>query len=356
MRYKRRKTKVIKVGKVKVGGSNPISIQAMAKTATNDVLGTVRQINRLKAAGADIVRVAVKDIKDAKAIKDIKTKTDIPIVADIHFNYKFALEAIKNGIDKIRLNPGNIFNVEQIKEITKFARINKVPIRVGVNSGSVRIHKGSLVDSMVKSALDYIKILEKFKFNDIVVSLKASDISETISAYEKMAKLCDYPFHLGVTATGPLVPGTVKSTLAIGNLLKEGIGDTIRVSLTSNPEDEVMVAKEILQSLGLRKFAPQIISCPTCGRCEVDLLKIVNNLKNRLNTMHPKNGKISSRKIAIMGCIVNGPGEAKEADLGIAFARNSALVFKRGKIVKRTSESDSIDFLTKQIEKMYKKG
>ncbi|MFH1655351.1 MAG: flavodoxin-dependent (E)-4-hydroxy-3-methylbut-2-enyl-diphosphate synthase [Candidatus Omnitrophota bacterium] len=351
MKIKRRKTKIIEVGNLKMGGSSPISIQAMSKTDTKDISATVRQINRLKSVGADIVRVAVKDIKDAKAIKDIKRKTDVPLVADIHFNYQFALEAIKNGADKIRLNPGNIYNLSQIKKVANMARKHRIPIRVGINSGSVKKSRGSIVGSMVKSALDYIKILERLRFYDIVVSLKASGVDDTIKAYEKMAKLCNYPFHLGVTATGPLIPGTIKSTLAIATLLKEGIGDTIRVSLTSEPEDEIIVAKEILQSLSLRKPSLEIVSCPTCGRCEVDLIKLVNNLKNRLNGACSKN-KAATRRIAIMGCIVNGPGEAKEADLGIAFTRHSALVFKKGKIFKKMSERDSIDFLVKEIKKI----
>lgn len=351
MELKRRKTGVVKVADIKIGGSNPVSIQGMTKTETRNVSATVKQIIQLKNIGAEIVRIAVKDIEDAKAIKDIKKKIDIPLVADIHFNYQFAIEAIKNGIDKIRLNPGNIYDSNHVKEVVACAKEYKIPIRVGVNSGSLSKSSGSLANSMVRSALDYIKILEKLRFFDIVVSLKASEVQETISAYEKLAKLCDYPFHVGVTATGPLMPGTIKSTLAIGSLLKEGIGDTIRVSLTGSPEDEIMVSKEILQSLGLRNFYPEIISCPTCGRCQVDLIKIVNVLKNRLDGLPSKNGKLSVKKIALMGCIVNGPGEAKQADMGIAFTRNLALVFKKGKVIKKTSQKDSIDFLVKQLEK-----
>jgi len=351
MKIKRRKTKVIKVGSVRIGGSHPVSVQAMTKTNTKDISATVRQIHKLESAGADIVRVAVKDIKDAKAIKQIKSSTDIPLVADIHFNYQFAMEAIKNGIDKIRLNPGNIYNINQIKQVVNSAKRHKVPIRVGVNSGSVRKSRGSLVDSMVKSASDYIKILEKLGFYDIVISLKAAGVADTIKAYEKMAKLCSYPFHLGVTATGPLIPGTIKSTLAIGSLLRKGIGDTIRVSLTSSPENEIVVAKEILQSLGLRKPSLEIVSCPTCGRCEVDLIQIVNSLKNRLNGVCSKKIK-THKRIAIMGCVVNGPGEAKDADLGVAFARKSALVFKKGRVFRKMSERDSINFLVKEIEKI----
>lgn len=351
MEYKRRKTRVIKVGDIRIGGSSPISIQAMTKTETKDISATVNQINRLKEIGAEIVRVAVKDIQDAKAIKIIRGKINVALVADIHFNYQFAIEAIKNGIDKIRLNPGNIYDYNQIKEVVACAKECKVPIRVGVNSGSVRKVGGSLVNSMVKSALDYIKTLEKLKFSDIVVSLKASEVKDTVSAYENLAKLCDYPFHLGVTATGPLIPGTIKSTLAIGSLLEEGIGDTIRVSLTSRPEDEIMVSKEILQSLGLRNFYPEIVSCPTCGRCQVDLIKIVNLIKNKVDALPLRNSRLASKKIALMGCIVNGPGEAKQADMGVAFTRNLALLFKKGKVIKKASQKDSINFILKQLEK-----
>lgn len=351
MGIKRRKTRVVKVAKVGIGGAYPISIQGMTKTETKNILATVKQINQLRNIGAEIVRIAVKDMEDASAVKEIKKKTGIPLVADIHFNYQFAIEAIKNGIDKIRLNPGNIYDANQIKEVVACAKEYKIPIRVGVNSGSLRKSSGSLVNSMVKSALDYIKTLERLRFFDVVVSLKASEVQDTISAYEKLAKLCDYPFHVGITATGPLIPGTIKSTLSIGSLLKEGIGDTIRVSLTSKPEDEIMVSKEILQSLGLRNFSPEIISCPTCGRCQVDLIKIVNLIKNKVDNLPSKNGKLSAKKIAIMGCIVNGPGEAKQADMGIAFTRNLALVFKKGKVIKKTSQKDSIDFIVKQLEK-----
>lgn len=352
MKNIRRKTRQVKVGNIKIGGTAPISIQSMVKTETKEISATIKQIKRLKAAGADIVRVAIKDIKDAKAIKEIKKKTDIPLVADIHFNYQFAIEAIKNGIDKIRLNPGNIYDKNQIREVVVLAKKRKIPIRVGVNSGSVQAKGKTVVDSMVKSASDYLKILEKLDFQDIVVSLKASDVADTIAAYEKMAKLCDYPFHLGVTATGPLIPGAIKSTLAIGSLLKEGIGDTIRVSLTASPEDEIIVAKEILQSLGLRRFSPEIISCPTCGRCEVDLVKMVNSFQERLEKITHKNGRFPTRKVAIMGCVVNGPGEAKDADLGIAFMKNSGLVFKKGRVIKKVSERDSLNLLVRELERM----
>jgi (E)-4-hydroxy-3-methylbut-2-enyl-diphosphate synthase len=352
MEYRRRRTRQIKVADIRIGADAPIAIQSMTRTATKDVLKTVKQIERLKILGADIVRVAVKDIDDARAIKAIKERTDTPLVADIHFNYQFALEALRNGIDKIRLNPGNIYNTTHIKQIINLAKRKKIPIRIGVNSGSLRLYRGSVVDSMVKSVLEYLRILEKLDFYDIVISVKASDVEDTIQAYKKIANLCDYPFHLGVTATGALIPGTIKSTLAIGVLLREGIGDTIRVSLTSNPEDELIVAKEILQSLGIRRFSPQVISCPTCGRCEVNLIKIVNRIKKDLNGIYLKKNRLPIKKIAIMGCVVNGPGEARDADLGIAFMKDSGFVFKNGKIFRKIAGKDALSFLIKEIEKM----
>ena len=289
MKIIRRKTKTIKIGSVYIGGTNPIAIQSMTKAKTADIEKTIRQIKELEKADCQIVRLAVKDSDDARAIKKIKPKVNIPLVADIHFNWRLALEAIDSGIDKIRLNPGNIYKKEQIREIAKAAKVNRIPIRVGVNSGSLKSHKSgvtsqaSQADKMVKSTLDYIKILEGFKFYDIVVSLKASNILDTIEAYRKMAKLCEYPFHLGMTATGLPLQGTIKSSITIGALLLEGIGDTIRVSLTDKPEPEVYAARGILESLGLRYFGPEIISCPTCGRCEVDLVSIVKKMENLLS-------------------------------------------------------------------------
>jgi (E)-4-hydroxy-3-methylbut-2-enyl-diphosphate synthase len=349
MRIVRRKTRIVKLGGIKIGGGAPISVQAMTKTDTSDVAATVKQIKELQKAGCELVRLAVKDLASARAIKDIKRQTDIPLIADIHFHYQFALEAIKNGIDKIRLNPGNIHKKEQIEEIVVLARKRRIPIRVGVNSGSVPRGNKSLVDAMVKCARDYTRVLEEMDFRDIVISLKASDILETVQAYRKMAKLCDYPFHLGLTATGMFDSGMVKSSLGIGILLAEGIGDTIRVSLTSEPVNEVRVAKEILQSLGLRHFQPELLSCPTCGRCEVDLLKIVKTVEKKIGEIDFTGNGNKLPRIAVMGCFVNGPGEASSADLGVAFGKNMGLVFKRGKVIKRLPEVQAVDFLIKEI-------
>jgi (E)-4-hydroxy-3-methylbut-2-enyl-diphosphate synthase len=344
MKIKRRKSKVIRIGNIYIGGKRPIAIQSMVKAKTADVESTLSEIKVLKDAGCEIVRLAVRDERDAGALKKIKNRAGLPIVADIHFNWRFAIQAIDSGVDKIRLNPGNIYKIEEIRRITQAAKQAHIPIRVGVNSGSLLGHKvirsqghKAQAEKMVRSALDYIKILEGLKFYDIVVSLKGSNIFDTIQAYRKIAKLCDYPMHLGVTATGPSYSGAIKSSIAIGALLMEGIGDTIRVSLTDRPEQEVKAAQAILGALELRNFGPEIISCPTCGRCEVNLVKIVNELDKRLST---KDYGLSTKpfKLAVMGCVVNGPGEAAQADIGVAFGRKKAVIFGKGKILGTTSE------------------
>jgi (E)-4-hydroxy-3-methylbut-2-enyl-diphosphate synthase len=332
-------TRQIKIGKIRIGGGAPIVIQSMAKTDTRDVSATVRQIKELEKVGCELVRVAVRDFEAASAIKRIRKRINIPLIADIHFDYRLAILAIENGADKIRLNPGNIHKEEQVLEVAQLAKKKGVPIRAGVNSGSVsgiryQVSGKRLSDLMVKVALDYIKILEKAKFYDIIISLKASDVLTTIEAYRRFAKKSDYPIHLGITAAGPVSTGLVKSSIGIGALLLEGIGDTIRVSLTGDPCEEVIAAKNILQALDLRRFGPEIISCPTCGRCQVDLRSIVNDLNSELRT---KNSELRT-KIAIMGCEVNGPGEAKDADIGVACGKNSGVIFRKGKIIKRVKE------------------
>mgnify|MGYP001572698052 CR=1 FL=1 len=341
-------TKQIKVGGVKIGGGASITIQSMTKTDTRDVLATVRQIKELEKAGCEIVRVAIKDFEAAAAIKAIKRKVNLPLVADIHFDYRLALAAIENGADKIRLNPGNIYKENEIKEVVKLAKKRKIPIRVGANSGSIRNRvKGERlgVDDMVKPVLDYIKILERMDFYDIIVSLKASDVVSTIEAYKLFSKKSKYPLHLGITAAGPASTGIVKSAIGIGSLLLDGIGDTIRVSLTGDPVEEVITAKNILQALNLRNFGPEIISCPTCGRCQVNLEKIAEEVGSRVKS----EGCKKQVKIAIMGCEVNGPGEAKEADIGIACGKGSGVIFKKGKIVKRVKEKDIVKELLREI-------
>ncbi|MDD5595722.1 MAG: flavodoxin-dependent (E)-4-hydroxy-3-methylbut-2-enyl-diphosphate synthase [Candidatus Omnitrophica bacterium] len=350
MKLARRKTKVIKIGKVSIGGNHPIAIQSMAKTKTSDVQRTVAQIKELEKSGCEIVRVAIKDLDDAHALSQIKKKIRIPLVADIHFDWRLGLAAVNCGADKIRLNPGNIFKRAEVLQIAKAAKERKIPMRVGLNSGSLPAHnaKRNIADKMVSSALDYIKILESCNFFDIVISLKASNIPDTIEAYRKISKHCDYPLHLGVTATGPSFSGAIKSAIAIGDLLLQGIGDTIRISLTDQPTEEIRAAKSILEAVELRNFGPELISCPTCGRCEVDLVKIVKELESVIrNTQYTIPAK--PLKIAVMGCVVNGPGEAKEADLGIAFGKKDGLLFKHGKAIKKVSLDRCVSELLKEL-------
>ncbi|MFH1888682.1 MAG: flavodoxin-dependent (E)-4-hydroxy-3-methylbut-2-enyl-diphosphate synthase [Candidatus Omnitrophota bacterium] len=357
---KRRKTREINIGNVRIGAENPVAVQSMVKTRTSDTVKTISQIRELESAGCEIVRIAVKDSHDARALKKIKPLTAIPIVADIHFDWRLAIEAIENGADKIRLNPGNIHKKGQIREVVKAASLNRIPIRVGLNSGSLPIAvnrtakaKG-VPQAMVRAALDYIKIIEKMRFYDIVISLKASDIFDTIEAYRRMARLCDYPFHLGVTASGLPYSGAIKSAIALSVLLFEGIGDTIRVSLTDKPAAEVNAAKSILEAMGLRCYGPQIISCPTCGRCEVDLVGVVKSLEKKLSAISVcRRGRryqlpAKPLKIAVMGCVVNGPGEAREADIGVAFGRKEGLLFKKGKTIRKVSADKCADILLKE--------
>ncbi len=343
-------TRQVKVGKIRIGGRSPVVIQSMTKTDTRDIRATVRQINELEKCGCELVRVAVKDFQAASALKKIKKNIKIPITADIHFDHRLAIAAIENGADKIRLNPGNIRREEHIIEVAKLAKKRRVPIRVGVNSGSVFGVKGKglrvKANHIVKAALDYIKVLEKARFYDIIVSLKASDVLTTIEAYRIFSKRSRYPLHLGITAAGPVSTGLIKSAIGIGVLLLEGIGDTIRVSLTGDPCEEIVAAKNILQALDLRRFGPEIISCPTCGRCQVDLQKIVREVERRITNHESRNAKRLFPTIAIMGCEVNGPGEAKDADIGIAFGKGAGVLFKKGKIIKRVKAKDAVKELT----------
>ena len=387
---KRRRSREVSIGKVKIGNGHPISVQSMTKTDTEDVTKTVRQIRRLERAGCEIVRVAVRDMAAAEAIGRIKKRiNNTPLVADIHFHYRLALKAIKAGVDGIRLNPGNINKREEIKEIVKCAKRAHIPIRVGVNSGSLfrspfTVHRSpkkqkrttdnpekigdfpglsprnfkeipeggqrTTAKMMVNSALDYIKILEDLDFRDIIVSLKASNVVATVEAYRRMAKLCSYPFHLGITAAGLKQAGNIKSAIAVGSLLLEGIGDTIRISLTAPPEEEVRAGLEILASLGLRSFGPQIISCPTCGRCEVDLVRIVKELERKLSTLYCLLST-PSPKVAVMGCVVNGPGEAKDADVGIACGKESGILFRKGEKIRKVRKEDIVNTLLKEVER-----
>lgn len=340
----RKKIRQIKVGNVKIGGGAPVSIQSMVKVDTSDVKAVTAQVKCLEAAGCEIIRVAVKSFDDARAIREIKRKIKIPLVADIHFNYRLALESIRSGVDKIRLNPGNIGRRGDVEAVVKAAKNAGIPIRIGVNSGS----SGESDPVVLASA--YIKIFEKNGFHDIIISLKASDVLKTIDAYRRMSRASSYPLHLGVTASGSYEIGVIKSAIGIGSLLADGIGDTIRVSLTADPVEEVIAAKRILSAVGARHFGHEVISCPTCGRCQVDLGRIVRDLERALRfTIHDSRSTKAPLTIAVMGCEVNGPGEAKEADIGIAFGKDSGMLFKKGKKIKKVCTRDAIKELLKII-------
>ena len=342
----RRITRTVKIGNIEIGGNNKIAIQSMTNTPTKDITKTLNQIEELKKNGCDIIRLAVLDMEDANALYEICKIANANIVADIHFDYKLALIAIDAGVNKLRINPGNIGSIEGIKEIVTKCKEKHIPIRIGVNSGSINkdIEKkyGTSARALVESAKEHIKILENLDFHDIVVSIKASDVKKTIEAYTLFSKKYDYPVHLGVTEAGTNYSGSIKSAIAIGSLLLSGIGDTVRVSLTDDPVKEVMAAKEILSAIDLYE-KPTLISCPTCGRCQYNLFAITDKIDEFLNSL---TGKI---KVAIMGCIVNGPGEAKDADLGIAGGKNCAMFFKHGEQLYRMDERDIINYLKNEI-------
>lgn len=350
---KRRKTRMVRIGSVRVGGNAPVSIQSMVKTETRNASAVVSQIKRLEKAGCEIIRVAVKNAYDVRAIKSIKNRINLPLVADIHFDHRLALGAIIQGADAIRLNPGNISKKEKIRKVIDRAKEAGIPIRIGINSGSLKESGLSEDKLMIKSALRFIKHFEEAKFYDIIISLKSSSLLSTMSAYKKMANLCNYPFHLGVTATGVEEDGIIKSSIGIGSLLSEGIGDTIRVSLTADPASEIKAAKTILQSLGIRNFAPEIISCPTCGRCQVDIEGIVKKLRKKLYSRLTTYDLRLKRPItiAVMGCEVNGPGEARNADIGIAAGKKAGMLFKKGRIVKRLEEKDFVKEILKELRR-----
>lgn len=337
-----------------MGSGHPVSVQSMTKTRTSDIEGTIDQIRSLENAGCEIARVAVKDPADAKAISAIKQEITIPLVADIHFDYRLAVEAAKQGVDKIRLNPGNICDKGDIDKVIDAAGSHNIPIRIGVNSGSLVKSENvrrDLADTMVKSALKYIEHFKKRGFEDLVISLKASEVPTTVKAYRKIASECDYPLHLGITAAGLPEQGMIKSSIGLGVLLMEGVGDTIRVSLTGDPVAEVEAAKLILSAVGIRHFGPRIVACPTCGRCQVDLVGIVSRLEEELKPITRHALPVTDRQlvIAIMGCEVNGPGEAKDADIGIAFGKGKGAIFRQGKIIKTVNVDDSVNELMKII-------
>lgn len=345
----RKITKKVFVKDVAIGGGEPVSIQSMTKTKTEDITSTVRQIKQLEECGCQIVRLAVPDMKAATAVREVRKNIKIPLVADIHFDYRLALAVLEGGIDKIRINPGNIGSLERIKKVLKKAKKLSVPIRIGVNSGSLEKdilnkYKRPTPDALVESALRHIKICEEADFDQIVISIKSSDVNLMVDAYRLISKNVDYPLHIGVSEAGSVWSGTIKSAVGIGTLLSEGIGDTIRVSLTGSPVEEIKAAKEILKSLNMKNDSITLISCPTCGRIQADLINIINRLEKEIY-------KISKPlKVAVMGCAVNGPGEAKEADIGAAFGKKSALIFKKGSVITKVPEKKVIETLISEIK------
>ncbi len=347
----RRKTRKVRVGNVFIGGDTPISIQSMTNTSTSDIDATVRQIQALTDEGCDIVRVAVPDLEAADAISKIKERIAIPLVADIHFDYRLALKAMENGADKIRINPGNIGSFERVKEVVNIAREREIPIRIGVNSGSLEknlLNKYGQVcaEALVESALGHVKLFEELDYYNTVISIKSSDVRISFEAYQMLSQKTDYPLHIGVTEAGTPYSGTIKSAVGIGALLLTGIGDTIRVSLTGDPVLEIKAAKEILKACGLYRKGVVFVSCPTCGRTQINLIDIAQKVEKALENIE------KPIKVAVMGCVVNGPGEAKEADIGIAGGKESAVIFKKGEILRKVPESEVVEALLEEIKKL----
>ncbi|SHN11574.1 flavodoxin-dependent (E)-4-hydroxy-3-methylbut-2-enyl-diphosphate synthase [Gracilibacillus kekensis] len=347
----RKKTRPVKVGNVMVGGKDEVVIQSMTTTKTHDIEATVKEIERLEEAGCQIVRVACPDERAANAIPEIKKRINIPLVVDIHFNYRLALKAIEGGADKIRINPGNIGKRDKVEAVVNAAKEKGIPIRIGVNAGSLERHilekyGYPTAEGMVESALHHIKILEDLDFHDIVVSLKASDVKLAIEAYEKAAEVIPYPLHLGITESGTLFAGSIKSAAGMGAILSKGIGSTMRISLSADPVEEVKVAKELLKTFGLASNAATLISCPTCGRIEIDLIKIANEVEEYISTIK------APIKVAVLGCAVNGPGEAREADIGIAGARGEGLLFRHGEIIRKVPEETMVEELKVEVDKI----
>ncbi len=345
----RKITRQIQVGKIKIGGGAPISVQSMTNTKTTDIKSTVEQILQLQAVGCDIVRVAVPNMDAAKNLRGIISEVDVPIIADIHFDYKLALESINQGVAALRLNPGNIGGAAHVRKVVAAAKEKNIPIRIGVNAGSLSrkiLQKfgGVTAEGLVESALEHVKILEDENFFDIKISLKAHDVPLTLAAYRLISEKVDYPLHVGITEAGTINGGVIKSAVGIGALLAEGIGDTIRVSLTGDPVVEVKVANEILKSLGLKDFGATLIACPTCGRTRIDLPKIAAQVEQKLSNVE------KNITVAVMGCVVNGPGEARNADVGIAGAAGEGIIFRKGEIIRKVPESELVNELFKEIE------
>lgn len=348
---RKRNTRQIQIGNVAVGGGAPIAVQSMCSTDTRNIAATVAQIKALTDAGCEIIRCAVPDDDAAKALAQIKAEVAIPVVADIHFDYKLALQVLQGGIDGLRLNPGNIGETWKIAEVVKAAAERKVPIRIGVNAGSLEKqllekYGHPTAEAMAESAMGHIRILEELDYKEIKVSLKASDVPKTVEAYRLLARQVDYPLHIGITEAGTIFSGTIKSSVGLGILLYDGIGDTLRVSLTGDPLDEVRVGYEILKSLGLRQRGVNFVSCPTCGRCQIDLISVAEEVERRLQAVD------KPITVAVMGCAVNGPGEAREADLGVAGGKGEGLIFRKGKVICKVAEAELADALLAEINKL----
>ena len=351
----REQTKVVQIGDRKIGGGNPIAIQSMTNTKTEDIDATVKQILALEQAGCDIIRCAVPTMEAAKALAKIKQQIHIPLVADIHFDYRLAIAAMENGADKIRINPGNIGSKERVQAVVDTAKERNIPIRVGVNSGSLEkeiVEKYGQVtaEGLVESALDKVAMIEEMGYDNLVISIKSSDVLMCIKAHELIAKRTNYPLHVGVTESGSLIAGNIKSAIGLGNILYQGIGDTIRVSLTGDPVEEIRSAKLILKSLGLRKGGVTVVSCPTCGRTQIDLIGLAGKVEKMVSDLD------LDIKVAVMGCVVNGPGEAKEADLGIAGGKGEGLLIKKGEVIAKVPEDQLLDALKTELDKIAKKG
>lgn len=345
----RQKTREIRIGDVIIGGERPVAIQSMTNTKTEDVKGTVEQILRLEAAGCEIVRCTVPTQEAAKALKEIKKSIHIPLVADIHFDYRMAIAAIENGADKIRINPGNIGTTERLRAVVDKAKECNIPIRVGVNSGSLEKsllekYGGVTAEGIVESALDKVRMIEDMDYDNLVVSIKSSDVMMCVKAHEMIAEKCPYPLHVGITEAGTLYSGNIKSSIGLGIILYEGIGNTVRVSLTGDPVEEIRSAKLILKTLGLRKGGIEVVSCPTCGRTQIDLIGLADQVESMVQEFP------LDIKVAVMGCVVNGPGEAKEADIGIAGGKGEGLLIKKGEIVKKVREEELLETLRQELQ------
>ena len=345
----RQNTKEIRIGDVVIGGNHPVAIQSMTNTKTEDIKGTVEQIHRLEAAGCEIVRCTVPTLEAAEALREIKKNIQIPLVADIHFDYRMAIAAIENGADKIRINPGNIGGEERLRAVVDKAKEHEIPIRVGVNSGSLEktlLEKYSAVtaEGIVESALDKVRMIEEMEYDNLVVSIKSSDVMMCVKAHELIAEQCPYPLHVGITEAGTVYSGNIKSSIGLGIILYEGIGNTIRVSLTGDPSEEIRSAKLILKTLGLRKGGIEVVSCPTCGRTQIDLIGLANQVEKMVQEFP------LDLKVAVMGCVVNGPGEAREADIGIAGGKGEGLLIKKGEVVKKVKEEELLETLRRELQ------